>query len=180
MTWNLGWISVTRVIGLAGYGISLGICLTAFLRCSKRERSGSLFAALAAAQLFLMLDMAFDWRWKLHAYWMQEAVTEGVYGARRSPQLLGLVVLACLALCCAGLILMKLRHRLGAALALTGTVLSMAMWASEAISYHYLDLILYRKVGGAMLVSFVWIALAVVTSFGAVLDMGGRETGLTR
>jgi hypothetical protein len=169
------WLSMTRAIGLAAYGISLLSCSIQWARRSQRDESSHLFALLAGIQLAMLLDMAFDWRWKLHAYLMRMAMAQGVYGERRAPQLQALVILAVILLLCCSAILYRLRRRTGhrtslrpgLALASIGTMLSLGLWCSEALSYHFLDQVLYRMVGRAMLVSFLWCGLAALTSLGA-------------
>jgi hypothetical protein len=163
------WFSVTRTIGLAAYTVSLLACLMRLARCYRDSQSRRIFAVLAGVQLALLLDMAFDWRWKLHDYGMRTAMVGGIYGERRAPQLLILVILAAILLACCSAILYRLRHRrgLGLTLASIGTMLSLGLWCSEALSYHFFDQVLYRTVGKAMLVSFLWCGLAALTCFGA-------------
>lgn len=164
------WISPTRIVGLAAYGASLLACL---LRWASSRKSGAVsrpFALLSAVQSFLLLDMAFDWRWKLHGFWMQEAAALGVYDQRRLPQALalGFLLLVSVVVCFA--ILSRFRSRAGLAIALTGTMLSLGLWCCECISLHMLDQFLYHLIGGVMAVSLLWTALAMVTCFGAWRD----------
>jgi hypothetical protein len=167
------WISPTRLVGLTAYGASLLACLARWVSCRKSRVAGRPFALLSAAQLFLLLDMAFDWRWKLHGFWMQEAAALGVYDQRRLPQAmaLGLLLLASAIGCFA--ILARFRIRPGLTIAVMGTLLSLGLWCCECISLHMLDQIFYRLVRGVMLVSLLWAALALVTCFGAWRD--GRD-----
>ncbi len=98
-----------------------------------------------------------------------------VYGERRSPQLLALVVLGCVLIVGSVLIQRRFRGRRGVRLALTGTMLSVGLWCCEALSYHYMDLVLYRMIGGLMVVSLLWVGLAATTCAGVRLDAGFRR-----
>jgi hypothetical protein len=125
---------------------------------------------LAALQLFLLMDVVFNWRWELHDFWMQRAIALGVYGDRRMPQSVTIGVISLVSALAFVWIWRRFRGRTGAALALTGTLLSSAVWCFEWISFHWVDRVFYRMVGGVMLVSLVWICLAIVTCLGAWLE----------
>jgi len=140
------------------------------MSCRKSGRSGRPFALLAAVQLFLLLDMAFDWRWKIHGLFDQSAMTLGVYGERRPPQVMALLVLFGVLVLAAIWIYLRFRGRPGLAMAVTGTVLSVGVTCCEGISYHYVDLVFYHMIGSVMAVSLVWIGLALFTCWGLLLD----------
>jgi hypothetical protein len=163
-------LSATRILGLAAYAIALAACVVK----ARSERAMSvrrrIYLALSLAQLVLLLDIAFDWRWKLHDLFMHAAMSQDIYGERRMPQRLALVLVAAVAAAVAGWILWKLRPRRGAGLAAAATVLSVALHGVEMISYHGMDAILYRMAGGVMVVSFLWAALALLTCMGVGLD----------
>jgi hypothetical protein len=163
-------LSATRILGLAAYAIALAACVVK----ARRERPMSIwrriYVALSLAQLMLLLDIAFDWRWKLHDLFMRAAMGQDIYGERRMPQRLALVLIAAVAVAVAAWVLWKLRLRRGAGLAAAATVLSFALHSVEMISYHGMDAILYRMAGGVMVVSFLWAALALLTCIGVALD----------
>ncbi len=94
----------------------------------------------------------------------------GVYGERRPPQVLALLVLFGVLAIATIWICYRFRGRPGLAMAVTGTVLSVGLVCCESISYHYVDMIFYRMVGYVMAVSLVWIGLALITCMGALLD----------
>jgi hypothetical protein len=64
----------------------------------------------------------------------------------------------------------RFRERMGAALALGGTLLSVVLRCAEVVSYHNADAVLYRQVGGVMVVALAWIGLALVTCLGIWID----------
>jgi hypothetical protein len=171
------WLSVTRMTGLAAYMSSMLACGVRGWWCRARGTRGRLFAVLAGVQLVLLLDMAFDWRWKLHGLGVNAAMAYGVYDLRRLPQLLALVVLVAGVVFCCTLILPRFQRRRGAALALIATLLSLGLWWAEALSYHGLDRVLYYMIGKAMLVSFIWIGLGVVTCLGVWIDSRSYPVG---
>jgi hypothetical protein len=165
------WLSPTRTAGLAAYAISSLACAARWANCRRNRIPSRPFGVLAAIQLGLLLDMAFDWRWKVHDFWMRKAMASGVYDLRRFPQTLALGLLIFGASLACAAIVYRCRNRPGAALALCGTLLSVGLWCCESISLHAVDRVFYHLVGKLMLVSLLWVVLAVVTCFGVWLDM---------
>jgi len=168
------WFSPTRMVGLTVYAASCTACAAKYVSCLKSGRRGRLFTLLAVVQLFLLLDMAFNWRWKIHEFFGQGAMNRGVYAERRPPQAIALSVLFAVLVIATIWIYRKFSERPGLATALTGTMLSVGLTCCEGISYHYVDLVFYRMVGNLMVVSLVWIGLAVVTCSGVLLDHRSR------
>jgi hypothetical protein len=175
------WLSLTRMTGLAAYTASLLACGWRWAKCREIEASRRLYAMLALVQFCLLLDMAFNWRWKLHDLGVQVAAKLGVYDLRRTPQLLVLLALALALALLSALIFYRLRRRIGVALALTGTLQSTGLWCLECVSLHAVDRVLYRLIGGVMTVSLAWIFLALVTCLGVWLDFSRHPAAsLTR
>jgi hypothetical protein len=160
------WFSITRTVGLIAYTVTLAACLFRWMQLRKTGARPGQLLFLAAVQFMLLLDMAFDWRWRLHEYWMRQAITEGVYSERRGPQLFALVGLAVVIIMAVIVLLSRFRRQKGLALAFTGTLLSIGLCAGEAISYHYADIVLHATIGGAMMVSFLWCGLCAITCLG--------------
>jgi hypothetical protein len=168
------WLSPTRLTGLTAYTASLLACTWRWVTYRERDVWGRLYAVLVGVQLSLLLDMAFDWRWKLHDLGVRVTTGLGVYGLRSTPQLLALAALSLTLALFSILIFYKFRRRIGVALALTCTLLSVGLWCVECVSLHYVDGVLYRLVGVVMMVSLVWVGLALVTCLGIWLD-GSRR-----
>jgi hypothetical protein len=166
----VGGPSLTRIAGVIAYAAGLAFCTGRWRQIRKRGRGSNLFAALALVQLVLLLDNVFNLRWKLHAVVDWTAASLGVYELRRGPQLLALCGLAALAVVLVWLIVVRFRERMGAALALGGTLLSVVLRCAEVVSYHNADAVLYRQVGGVMVVALAWIGLALVTCLGIWID----------
>jgi hypothetical protein len=168
-------LSMTRVVGLAAYASAVAACAWRWWRDRQNSpqpgrQPGGVFGVLAAVQLVLLLDIAFNLRWKLHEFFMQEAIGHGLYGMRRSPQLLALWALVSASALCCGLIVWRFRRRRGAAIAVAGTLLSVALRCAEVLSYHGLDAVLYSSIGKMMVVSILWIGLTLLTCLGAWID----------
>ena len=168
------WFSATRICGTAGYGLSLLTCLIASVRYRRDGVRRTWLKILTAVQALLLLDMVFNWRWLLHDYWMREAQAQHVYEARRSPQLLLLVVLVLVLAIVAVGILKQFRGRTGVTIAVLGTLLSVGLWCIETLSYHYLDAVFHAMIGGVMAIGLLWIALALFTCAGLWIDIRGR------
>ena len=164
------WFSITRTIGLIGYTVTLAVSLMRWIRSWQAGSQWKIFALLSCTQLMLLLDMAFDWRWQLHEYWMRQAIAHSVYAERRAPQLLVLIALAAALAICTAVLLVRLRFEKGKALALAGTALSVGLCFGEAVSYHNLDRVLHATIGGAMVVAYLWAGLCVLTCLGLWMD----------
>jgi hypothetical protein len=174
MIWAFDGLSVTRVVGLAAYASAVAACAWRWWRDRQKHwKGGGVFGLLAIVQFVLLLDIAFNLRWKLHEFFMQEAIDHGVYGLRRPPQLLALWMLIGASMLCCALILSRFRRRPGAAIAVAGTLLSVALRCAEVLSYHDLDAVLYAQIGKVMLVSILWMALTLLTCLGVWID--GRK-----
>ena len=158
-----------RTLGIIAYGGSSCACAVRWW-FGRRNRRGRPFGALTLVQLALLVDMIFDLRWKIHALLDQEAMNHGVYGGRRAPQLVALVVMVLVATFAAFVVAAKYRNRLGALLALSATIASVMIWGSEVISYHWMDALLYSSIGPFMAVSLVWLCFAVVSCVGTMID----------
>jgi hypothetical protein len=174
-------LSMTRIAGLVAYGAGLLACAGRCWQLRHGGRGSRLFGLLAAVQLVLLLDMAFDWRWKLHELIDRAAMAGGTYDLRRGPQMLALLGLGG----AAGIGLLwgaaRLRQRAGAALALAGTILSVALRCAEVVSLHNADALLYASVGGLMVVAMFWLALGLATCLGAWIDgLKDRRTQVRR
>jgi hypothetical protein len=170
---TLEWFSITRGLGITAFCISFAASSLRLAKCSEDGAFRRFYSVLCAVQFFLLLDMAFDWRWKLHDFWMRAAMSSGVYEQRRGPQLLAVGILAVALASFSVAILYSMRRRIGAAMAAVGTLLSVGLWATEAISYHSVDSVLYWTAGGSggpMVVSLAWCALAAITCIGVWMD----------
>lgn len=164
------WFSPTRTTGLLSYAISFGACAWAWSAERRQGRAGGIYLLLTGLQLGLVLDMAFDLRWKLHELFMTRAMELHVYGERRDPQLVALILLGGVSAVCVVWILRRFRGRPGLAVAISGTLLSIGLWCCEILSYHFMDHVLYSMVGELMLVSFLWLGLAMTTCYGIWRD----------
>jgi hypothetical protein len=164
------WFSPTRTMGLLSYAVSLGACAWRWVAGRRLGRPARVYLLLTAVQFGLLIDMTFDIRWKLHEFFMTRAVEHNVYGERRDPQLVALVLLIGVLLVGASWILRRFRDRPGLVLAVSGTMLSVGLWFCEMLSYHFVDHVMYSMVGELMLVSLLWLGLAATTCYGVWLD----------
>jgi hypothetical protein len=125
---------------------------------------------VACVQLFLLLDILFDWRWKIHEFEDGKASGIGMYQLRRMPQEIASIVLLLGLAFFVIWIIRRFRNRIGAALTMTGTLLSVGLWICEVISFHDTDRILYHSFGGLMAIALLWLSLAAVTCYGVWMD----------
>lgn len=154
--------SGTRGLGLAGYTVATAACGYAWQKTAQKRA----WLTLAAVQLVLLLDLIFNWRWKLHDRVVAFAMMDNVYDERRWPQK---IVLAVVFVAMIALVLRlweKFRRRGGLMVAIAATVLSMALRLAELISWHTSDTILHWPLAGAMVVTFLWFGLGMATAAG--------------
>ena len=85
------------------------VCGAAWARNKEKRRDSRLAPCLAMLEAFLFLDAAFNWRWILHGMLVSAAVANGVYGQRKLPQVLALLIVAGL-LSCAMIIAFRHLH----------------------------------------------------------------------
>jgi hypothetical protein len=161
------WLNPTRAIGLVAYGTAVTCCGVAWVR-TKARRASQLAAVLMFIDSALLLDMAFNWRWKLHQLFMDLAQRAHEYAVRRPPQVIVLVVLIVLLLLALRAVRRFFRGR-GIVLAVSGVVLSLVLWCIEVISLHQVDHVLYHRLGPIMAVSLLWIVACLMTSIGMLL-----------
>jgi len=154
----------TQVVGLVA-------CLIAALLCARAARRSSaargLWGGLTALYGLLTLDLAFDLRMALRGWLVEAAKQAGDYGLRREVQPLLLAALALAALLGAWLLLRRLGDAPARGAAL-GAAASLAVVATEVVSLHAVDAVLYRPLGPVMLIAWVWSGCAALVSFSAL------------
>jgi hypothetical protein len=118
----------------------------------------------------LLLDIVFDWRWKLHHALVDFAVRRHEYAQRGLPQLVAVTLLGGLLLFGLLVFWRSFRGRGSTLMAVSGVLLSLVLWCIEVVSLHAVDLVLYYSLGGVMAVSLLWILSCTMTSIGILLD----------
>jgi hypothetical protein len=160
------WLNPTRAVGMAAYATAATSCGFAWIRAKHRGKDWRLAALLTLIEITLLLDIAFDWRWMLHAFVGDVARRRHEYELRHDPQFIALIILA--ALLSLGLLATQrfFRGKVGARLAVSGILLSVVVWCVEVVSLHAVDHILYHLIGKWMVVSALWILACLMTSIG--------------
>ena len=164
------WLNATSVVGLLAYGMATACCGIAWMRAKRRRQDGRLAVLLMLIEGFLFLDIAFNWRWKLHQFAMEFTQRRHEYEFRRGPQLIALLILAALLLFALLAVRRFFRGRAGNSLAVSGVLLSLVLWCPEAISLHAVDHVLEYPIGKIMGVSLLWILACLMTSIGILSD----------
>jgi hypothetical protein len=162
------WPNPTRTVGLLAYGAAAVCCGIAWMRARSKRRNGRLAMLLMLIESVLLLDITFSWRWMLHQLFIDFAQRWHEYGVRRGPQIMVLIILAALLL----LTLVAIRrffHGRGAALAVSGAVLSLALWCIEVVSLHQVDHVLYHPLGPVLAISLLWIVACLMTATGILI-----------
>ncbi len=160
----------TRTTGIAAYSVALVFCIFAWSRARGDAAQSRLAALLALCESCLLIDMVFNIRWKIHEFFMDKAAQLAVYASRRGPQTLVLVVLLVVFIYGLRSASQRFRGRAGALLAVSGALLSVTLWCTEAVSLHAVDHILYQPVGKLFAVSFLWVFAGLMTSIGILIE----------
>ena len=163
-------LTSTRKIGIAAYSVALVCCSVVWARSRCAQHSDRTAAWLTTVEGTLLLDMIFNWRWMLHDLFVGFAHRGHEYDLRRPVQV---VILSCLGgMFLVGLYRIRRHYRLraGAFVAVSGVLLSLACWATEVVSLHQMDALLYRPIWSFMVVCFVWGFACLATSVGILLD----------
>ena len=163
------WLNPTRATGLVAYGTAVTCCGIAWIR-TKAGRASQLAAGLMLIEGALLLDMAFNWRWKLHQALMDFAIRKHEYAQRGLPQLIVVTLLGALLLFVWFVAWRSLRGRGTILLAVSGALLSLIVWCIEVVSPHAVDHVLYYSVDGVMAVTLLWLLSCTMTSIGILLD----------
>lgn len=162
------WLTPVKASGMASYLIASIACALTAARAAGR-RVPRLASVLCALDFALFLDITFDLRWRLNAWFKEAAVSHGVYSERSEPQVIALIALAVGLQVLAVWLIRRFALIRGAPLAVCGALLSIGCWLTELISLHAMDAILYRYIGPLMVVSFVWILACAMTVRGILI-----------
>jgi hypothetical protein len=166
------WLNPTRAVGLLAYGTATICCGIAWVRAKNQGQDWHLPALLTLIESVLLLDIAVNGRWMLHAFVGDFARHRHEYELRKEPQVIALEILAALLLWGLFAAQRVLRGKAGDRLAVSGILLSVVVWCVEVVSLHDVDHILYHHVGKWMVVSALWILACLMTSFGMLFVSG--------
>ena len=165
-----GWLNPTRATGLVAYGTAVTCCGIAWIRTKATRRTSRLAAVLTLIESALLLDMAFNWRWKLHQALLDIAIRKHEYAQRRLPQLIVVILLGAVLLFGWFVAFHTFRGRGTTLLAVSGALLSLVVWCIEVVSLHPVDHVFYYSVDGIMAVTLLWLLPCAMTSIGMLLD----------
>ncbi len=164
------WIEPTRAIGLIAYGTAFVCCSIKAVSLLSRRQAARFAAMLMLLEGSLLIDMAFNLRWRLHQTLMEVAIQKHEYGQRSLPQVIIVAVVAGLLLISVDVARRSLDRRGMRLIALSGAMVSAALWCIEVVSLHAMDQVLYYALFGVKAVSLIWIVSCTMTAIGILLD----------
>jgi len=168
-----GWLDPTRIVGLTAYFFAAACCGVAWIEGRGDAGRARFAAVLAALEAGLLLDMAFNVRWRLHDLLEGKAIVEGLYSRRAGPQIATMGLMAAAAVAGMWLAGHRLRGRPGATVAACGVIFSLTCWFAEVVSLHAIDSAFHRVVCGVMAVSLFWAASSLLTGLGILWETRG-------
>ena len=160
-----GWLTPVKASGMASYLVAAAACGFTATR-SAGLRVPRLASVLCALDLVLFVDITFDLRWRLYAFYKRGAISHRWYNERAEPQVVALISVAVALLVTATWLCRRFAPVRGAPLAICGALLSIGCWLTELISLHAVDAVLYRHIGPLMLVCYLWILASAMTALG--------------
>ncbi|MBV8114246.1 MAG: hypothetical protein JO300_05860 [Silvibacterium sp.] len=162
------WLPPVKASGITAYLIASAACALTAARVPGK-RIARLAAVLCALDLAQLLDIAFALRWKIYDVLKSGALRHHWYAERAGPQVAALIVMAAVLLVSGVWLCRRFTSIRGAALAICGGLLSIGCWLAEIISLHATDVILYRRAGPLMVISFVWMLACAMTTAGMLM-----------
>ena len=165
-----GWLTPTRIIGLASTLFAAIACCVAWTKNREFPQVHRLSAALVLVEAALLVDMAINGRWLIHQWIDEQAIAGGSYNHRGGPQIAGLAILCTVTLVGLGVAFALFRGRRGALLASIGALISLGFWCVEVISLHSVDAVLYDMTFGVMPITMVWIISSLMTGVGILRE----------
>lgn len=149
-------MNLTQFLGFAGF-------ITAGLLCLIRRKSP--WTAIGLINLIYGIECVLGLRHRLHD--MATADMGAQYLERAPLQ----IFLTGFGLFFAGIVtvaLLRLPQTQTARLAVAACVLSGTLFGVETVSLHAVDRILYRPIGAALLIGWLWMTLAIATGLAAI------------
>jgi hypothetical protein len=163
-------LDTARIIAPATSAFAFVSCVFAWARDRHVPRRSRLAASLTVLEAALILDEAFNGRWRLHDLLANAARATNRYAERAGPQHIALALVANIVFAGVVLTLLFFKGRPGASLAVCGAILSVSCWCVEVISLHSVDAFLYSSVDGVMVVRLAWAACSLMVGCGILWD----------
>ncbi len=153
---ELSVADATKLTGLSAFATAAATCL---LACAKASQHRWSWFRLVIYFALLTVDVWGSFRFLLSGMFSHAAVVAGEYGERRGPQLVLLVVLLSFGAATAVSIARRTQPTL-VRVACVASQLLLLLFVAEVVSFHGWDAIMYRPVGGMMVIGWLWLCLA--------------------
>ena len=156
--------------GSVAYALAALACAVAGFRGSGSTRWRRGWRALATAYALLFVDMQLSLRFELKNAMSDIARNLGLYDGRRTPQLIALGALGCVALL-VFVVIVRSRLESSSKLALLGLATSLGCVALELVSLHRVDRIVYHYAGPSTVIAWLWTTGGVLAAAGALMHL---------
>lgn len=160
------FVNLTQTVGLSAF-------LLAFICCAVRSQNG-VWRVLAMLFLLFTFELAVETRHGARVLVNNFMQYADIYGNRGWLQVLLILILMI------GLVFvfkhvvyprLLVRSTGRQKLAVAAASLLILLFAIELVSVHAIDAILYSSIAGVMVIGWLWLLLAGVTSFLVILDL---------
>jgi hypothetical protein len=162
----------TQFLGMIAFAAAAAACLVAAYRPTARDRRAWMFLALING--VFLIEVFFGFRHRIHDMANSILTAQGTYGDRASLQRILILVVALLAFALACCVVWPRFTNVGSKLAASTGIAILALFAIETVSLHSLDAVLYRPIGPALLVGWIWIIACTLTVSASFLDKTRR------
>lgn len=152
-------LDATRLAGTLAFAAAALACLRVAMAGGRRA---TLWRALAAVHLVCLFEVVLGLRYDLHIAVNGVLQERGWYASRgrwQAPLLVGALALMGTAAAWA-----CWRHRADpkAARALAGTAVALSVFATETLSLHRIDAVLYAPAGPLLVIGWLWLGAAAL------------------
>lgn len=142
-------MNATQLVGIIAFGGAALLCF--------RVRWG----LIGTINALLTLECVFGLRHRIHDVAVQMM---GPLYAERTGVQITIISIALALLGGSAMLLLRRRHQLASPAVTAATLLAIALFSIEIVSLHAVDAVLYRHVGGVMVIGWLWLSLGLVTA----------------
>ena len=159
-------INYTQLAGLIGFGTAALLCLWAVWR---KIHERNIWIVLSIGYLMMFVEVLAHTRFQIRSVIGDTLKLLGIYEDRRTGQAISIVVTVCV-VAFLGLPMLRRMRKLvfSVRLALIAGMLAFALILLEIISLHAIDEILYKPIGPALLIGWLWLVCGLISA-GAVV-----------
>lgn len=142
-------MNATQLVGIIAFGGAALLCFRVH------------WGLIGTINALLTLECVFGLRHRIHDVAVQ--MMGSLYGERAGVQIT-LISIALALLGGSAKLLLRRWHQLPSPVVTATTLLAIALFSIEIVSLHAVDAVVYRHVGGVMVIGWLWLFLGLATA----------------